>query len=86
MTFVNPLDLEQIFVGTFSGSWMIFFFVMFIVIAFLAARFRMSGVNTLLMFGLFAIIMAAWAKWMYIAALILISIAAYIIIAKPFKN
>ena len=86
MTFLNPLDLEQIFVGTFSGSWMIFFFVMFITIAFVAAKFRMSSINTLMMFALFAIFMGAWAKWLYIVALIIIGIVGFLVIAKQFKN
>ena len=86
MAFINPLDLEQIFVGTFSGSWMIFFFVMFIAIAFIAAKFRMSNTNMLIMFGLFAIFMAAWAKWLYVVGLIIIGLVAFLIIAKPFKN
>ena len=86
MTFVNPLDLQELIVGTFSGSWMIFFFVMFIAIAILAARFRMSNINLIILFGLFAIFMAAWADWLLIVAVIIIAMIGIIYVIKPFKN
>jgi len=86
MTFVSPLDLKEIFVGTFSGSWMIFFFIMFIVIGIMAARFKMNNALLLIMFVLFAVFMAAWAEWLYIIAIILFAVFIWIVIPKPFKN
>lgn len=57
MAYINPLDLEQLFINTFAGGTGIFVFLVLIFLAGLAASFRMSNTNVLLMLGLFVVMM-----------------------------
>jgi hypothetical protein len=74
MTFINPLDLQQLFVNTFAGNMVIFTLIAFIVIAALSARFQMSNLMTLIMFVIFAAIMESFlnlgALWVLIILLV----------------
>ena len=56
MTFIQPLDFENLFVNGLAGSLIIFLFVVIIAIGFLAARFRMSNTIALIMIALFGIL------------------------------
>jgi ABC-type transport system involved in multi-copper enzyme maturation permease subunit len=86
MTFIQPLDLKEIFMGTFAGGEMIFFFVMFIVIAMLAARFRFSNINLMIMIALFAIFMAAWAEWLYVGVIIVAGLVLGLLVSRIWKS
>ena len=52
---IQPLDLQTLLVNTLSGNWYIFAALMLIVIAGLAAKFKMSNMT----FGLIVLIFAA---------------------------
>jgi hypothetical protein len=56
--FIQPLNLECWLVNTFAGSAEIFTFIALIAIAGLGAYFRMLNSTLLIMFALFAIIVA----------------------------
>ncbi len=58
MVFIDPLDLETIFVDLFSGSALIFLFVALVVIAILAARFKMPGGVTVTILVMFSVILS----------------------------
>ena len=86
MTYINPLDLQTMLVGTLSGSWAIFLFLAVIVISIFAARFRMNNIMFFMMLSLFAVFMASWIPWFYALMLILMSALIFFIIAKLIKN
>jgi len=72
MTFHLPLDLEYWLVTTIAGSPEIFTALMLIVIAGLAAYFRMPNSITLIMIALFAVIMGFYTgQLLFIVILIL---------------
>lgn len=57
MAFINPLDLNEIFVNKLAGDPIIFMFLAFLVIGILAARFKMPMVVMIGMVSLFAVMM-----------------------------
>lgn len=69
--FIQPLDLECLFVNTFAGSMDIFIGVAFLVIAIIAGRFRMMNITIGLMYGLF-IILTTWIFTGWLLLLLLI--------------
>ena len=44
MAFIQPLDLETIFVGNLAGTFIIFIFLALVVITVLGARMRMPNI------------------------------------------
>lgn len=78
MDIIQPFDLQTLFVNVLSGNMFIFAIIAILVIAAMAAKFRMSNLNAGLMIGVFAVIMAAWITWL--AALVAL-IAGFIIYA-----
>jgi hypothetical protein len=42
--FVNPLDLQCIFVNMFSGTWEIFAILLIVIVMIMAAKFRMPNI------------------------------------------
>ena len=55
--FINPLDLECIFINTLAGGADIFVVIAVLTIASLAGFFKMSNFTTIAMFGIFIIMM-----------------------------
>ena len=76
-TYVQPLDLQTIFVNHLAGTQKIFVFISVIIIATLAGRFRMSGVVTGVMFVLFALMMAVFMPDIYFLAILLAGMAIF---------
>lgn len=58
MSFVNPLDFQNWFVYSLAGNDWIFLFLSFLVIAILAARFKMPGGVFLSVFVVFILLFA----------------------------
>jgi len=82
----EPLDLQTILINTFAGSIEIFTFIAFIAIGALAAMFRMRNSVTLLMFVMFAIIMASFIGQGYVIISILIAgLVVYYLVARIVK-
>lgn len=76
-TFIQPLDLESIFVNHLAGTANIFLFISMIVIATLAGRFRMNNTVAGIMFVLFAIMLSAFMPDMFFLALLLTGMAIF---------
>lgn len=55
--FIQPLNLECIFINTLAGGMEMFIIVAVIAIAALAGFFKMSNFTTIAMFGVFTIMM-----------------------------
>lgn len=72
MTWIEPLDLETLLVNTFAGSYEIFVGIMLIFIAGLAAYFRIPTELSLILIGLFFIVMSPFigSGYMFITILI----------------
>lgn len=58
--FIEPLNLECLLVNTFAGGITMFIFVALIAIAILGTTFRMINTTILIIYALFAIIMATF--------------------------
>jgi len=63
--FIQPLNLECLFVNTFAGTMDIFIFVALIAIAAIGAKFRMINATMLIMFALFGVLMSQWMGGIY---------------------
>ena len=86
MALTQPLDLYANLVQTFAGSEAIFIVVMLVIIASLAAKFKMSGVTYGLVILLFATLMASMAPWLYAIIVLVGGLGIYFTIIKPFRN
>lgn len=86
MAFIQPLDLQNLLVTTFAGSWVIFTFLAVIFIAAVAARFRMNNATFGIMLFLFSVLMAAWIPSIYIIGTIIASAIFAFIVVKLIKN
>ena len=76
-TFIQPLDLESIFVNHLAGSGKIFLFISVIIIATLAGRFRMNNTIAGIMFVLFAVMLSSFMPDMFFLALLLAGMAVF---------
>jgi len=74
---IQPLDLQTLLVNTLSGNWYIFAALMLIVIAGLAAKFKMSNMTFGLIVLIFAAIMSSYLPWLVLLALIVLSFILY---------
>jgi|TARA_R100000750_G_scaffold62793_1_gene58144 hypothetical protein len=82
-SFTSPLDLKTIFVNYFSGSMEIFMFLFMILLAGLAAKYRMPNYVFLMMLMVFAVFMAGTGYMLFlILAVIITGLIAYWILAK----
>ena len=77
MTFIQPLDLQLLFVNTFAGSMDIFMFIAFICIAGLAAMFRMPNMIAMAMFAVFGVFMANYSTDFYFLVVLFAGIAIF---------
>jgi hypothetical protein len=82
MTLILPLDIEALFVNTFAGSMAIFIGIMVLVIAGLAATFRMNNLVFFASLVLFSTFMAPWAGWLYFLMLIFAGLIVFLSISK----
>lgn len=84
--FIEPLNLECWFVNVLSDASMdIFMFLAFIFIAAMAAYFRMMNTVTLIMFALFAILMAQFMSGVYLLVVLIGGLVSFWAIAKIVK-
>ena len=86
MTFIQPFDLETIFINVFAGSSAIFTGIALILIGFMAAKFKMNNLMFFGMTGLFAIMFSAYVGELYPFMLIIAGLAIGFIMAKIIKN
>ena len=83
--FIQPLDLKSLLVTHLAGSSKIFAFLAIIVIATLAGRFRMNNTVTLIMTGLFAVLMVSFMPDIYFLALLIAGAAIFYGIGRLIK-
>lgn len=76
-TFIEPLNLQCVFINTFAESIGIFVAVALIVIAILGARFRMINSVFLILVALFSLIMSPYLSWLWFIVLFLSTIVIY---------
>lgn len=84
--FINPLDLQTIFVSTIAGSWIIAIFIAVIGLSILAARLRMNDKVFLIFVVLFGVLMSPQLGGLYTLIMVVTGIAIYYGIAKIFKQ
>ena len=82
MVYVQPLDFQNLLIGTLSGSSFIFMILALIAISFVAARLRMNNILFGIMVALFVIIMGAWLQEIYAFGIVIIGIAVFYIYSK----
>ena len=73
---IEPLNLECLLVNTFAGTMELFMIIAMIVIATIGAKFRMINMTLLIMFGLFAVIMAQFFMGFYFLAVLIAGLVA----------
>ena len=70
--FIEPLDLRCILINLFAGSMEIFIFISMIFIAIMGARFRMLNTTLLIMYALFAVLMANFMQgYLFLVVLVI---------------
>lgn len=82
MALIEPLNLQYIFVNTLAGNMTIFIILMTILIAGLAARFKMNNFAFGLTIALFATLMGAWASWFMFLVVLMGGFLIYYTIGK----
>ena len=75
VSWIDPLDLQTLFVNTFAGSLEIFMISAFFAVAVVAAYFRMPNTLALIMFGLFGVIVAVYSAEFYYIVILFAGIA-----------
>jgi len=85
--YIEPLNLECIFVNIFAGSTDIFVMMAMILIALGAGYFRMRGIIAVSMFALFTVIMSLYVgAQIYLLVLFFISIGVFWAISNIIKK
>ena len=84
--FIQPLDLETILVTNLAGGMEIFFFLMIIVFAYLAAKFRMPNQVFLILMAVFIVFMANYYSLLYTLLIFLTGLFFYYILSKIIKT
>jgi hypothetical protein len=70
--FIQPLDLQCLFVNTLAGSVEIFMGLAFLAIAIIAGKFRMLNITVAIMYGLFIILVTfIFNGWLMLMVLLL---------------
>ena len=77
MTFIQPLDLQNILVNYLSGSMEIFMFLAFIVVCILAAKLRMPNSVALVMFALLAVFLANYYQGIFFLVILISGVAVF---------
>lgn len=86
MTFNLPLDLEYWFVTVLAGNPAIFLAIAFIVIAVLAAYFRMPNQILIIMLALFAIIMDGYTGQLFFIVILALGIILGWLLSRVVKQ
>ena len=84
--FLQPLDLECIFVNTLAGSMDIFIAIAFFGISILAGMFKMMNISVAVMVGLFAIVMSNFIGGFYLLAILLFGIVIALWLSRMVKT
>lgn len=82
MTFVEPLDLQRILINNLAGSVEIFMFIAFIAIGAMTSMMKIPRSITLVLFGLFAVILADFFPAIYLLTVVIAGMIAANAMAK----
>jgi hypothetical protein len=77
--------LQNIFVETFAGNMQIFIFLIGILLAALAARFRMPNIVFGMMIIAFGVMFSTYLGGLFVVILIFTSLLIYMVIYNAFK-
>lgn len=83
--FIQPLNLQCLFVNTFSGTPLIFVVISFFIISAMAAVLKMNGFIFLAFIALFSVIVAEIYPPIYVFSIIIGSLIIYYSINKITK-
>ncbi len=86
MSWINPLDLQLLFVNTFAGDMQIFMIIAFFAVAVIAAMFRMPNAIALTMFALFGVFMAVYSTDFYFLVILFAGLAIFYGIGSYIKK
>ena len=86
MAWINPLDLQMLFVNTFAGNMNLFMILSFLAIAAMAAAFRMPNSLAMIMFALFGVMMAVYSSDFYFLIILFAGMAIFYAIGSYIKR
>jgi hypothetical protein len=86
MTYIEPLDLKEIFLVTLAGSTEIFAFLSFITIAFGSAYFRLPDKIFLIMIAMYAVFMSPYMGGIYLLVILIGGILTFWGLSKVFTR
>jgi len=84
--FIKPLDLECLLVNTFAGTMDIFIFLSMIFIAGVGAYFKMMNTTFLVMFAVFAVIMAQFMSGVFFLVILIAGFISFVGLSKMVKG
>ncbi len=82
MTFVEPLDLQTILINNLAGSVEIFMFISFLAIGVMASMMKIPQSITMILLGLFAIMLADFFPAIYLLVVVVAGMIAANAMAK----
>lgn len=71
MAFIQPLDLQSILINSLAGSPEIFLFLAFVAIGALTTILKIPKTMTMVLLGLFAVIMADFFPAIYLLVIVI---------------
>jgi len=85
--FINPLNLECLLVNTFAGDHQIFLFLSYIVIASMAAFFRMNAYLLFIFLFIYTIFIGTVIETGFMILLLWVGIGIFVFwaLSKPYK-
>lgn len=86
MAFLQPLDLESIFINYLAGSAELFTFFSYLIITIGSAYFRMPDKIFLIMIAVFSVMMANYTGGIYVLVLFISGIISFYGISRFLKT
>jgi len=89
MAFTTPLDLKTIFVDYFAGGLEIFMFLSVVVLAYLAAKYKLPNYVFMMLLAVYVIFMAAVSpgfELLLVLMIIVTGLVGYWILSKVMKT
>ncbi len=86
MVFIQPLDLQHIFLNTFSGTATIFILLSYVAISIGASKMNMPNAVFLIMILLFSTLFSNFIGIGYLLILIVASLGIFTWLSKVVKN
>jgi len=84
--FHEPLGIRYWLVNTFSGNIELFFFLTFIFISGMAAKFRMNGTITMVSMVLFGSLFSQYFGGIYMLILVMVGMITFISFSRLVKS